>query len=91
MLSEQIRKFRIARGLSQVDLAKELSVTKQSVSNWENNNIQPSIEMLIRLADFFGITTDDLLGRTEKETIDVSGLTAKEIQHLVLLIEDLKN
>lgn len=46
-------KLRLARNLSQVDLAKALGVTKQSISNWENNNIQPSIDMLIRLAQFF--------------------------------------
>lgn len=89
MLSEQIRRFRIARGISQVDLANEMSVTKQSVSNWENNNILPSIEMLGKLADFFGTTTDYMLGRTDKQTIDVSGLTEKQVQHLVLLIADL--
>ena len=41
MLSSQIRQLRTARNLSQVQLAKALGVTKQSVSNWENNNIQP--------------------------------------------------
>lgn len=46
MLGEQIRKLRLARNLSQVELAQQLNVTKQSVSNWENNNIMPSIDML---------------------------------------------
>lgn len=45
-LNENIRQLRMARNLSQVDLAKALGVTKQSISNWENNNIQPSIDML---------------------------------------------
>lgn len=90
MLAEQIRKLRIARGISQVDLAKEMSVTKQSVSNWENNNILPSIEVLARLSDFFGTTTDYILGRTDCKTIDVTGLTEKQIQHIVMLVNDLK-
>ena len=42
MLNERIRQLREARGMTQVELARQLSVTKQSVSNWENNNIQPS-------------------------------------------------
>ena len=61
-LNENIRQLRLARNLSQVDLAKALGVTKQSISNWENNNIQPSIDMLIRLAQFFSVSTDYLLG-----------------------------
>ena len=53
MLSSQIRQLRTARNLSQVQLAKALGVTKQSVSNWENNNIQPSIDMLVKISRFF--------------------------------------
>ena len=53
MLNERIKQLRIGRGLSQVDLAEKLGVSKQSVSNWENDNIQPSIEMLVKISHFF--------------------------------------
>ncbi len=46
MLGEQIKSLRIARNISQVTLANQLGVSKQSVSNWENNNILPSIIMV---------------------------------------------
>lgn len=46
MLSQRIRELRLALNISQVKLAEILGVTKQSVSNWENDNIQPSIEIL---------------------------------------------
>ena len=62
MLSERIRELRKASGMTQVALAKELGVTKQCVSNWENGNIQPSVDMLVRLALRFGVSTDHLLG-----------------------------
>ena len=42
MLGDQIRRLREAAKETQTELAKELSVSKQSVSNWENGNIQPS-------------------------------------------------
>ena len=58
MLNQQIRELRISRRMSQVELAKALSVTKQSVSNWENDNIQPSVEMLIKIAKVFSVSTD---------------------------------
>ena len=41
MLNERIRELRNAAGISQVELAEKLGVSKQSVSNWENDNIQP--------------------------------------------------
>ena len=47
MLGEQIKSLRMSRSLNQVELAKILGVTKQSVSYWENENIMPSIDMLI--------------------------------------------
>ena len=88
-LNENIKRLRVARGVSQVALARVLGVTKQCVSNWENGNVLPSIEMLVRLADLFGVTTDYLLGREERTALDVSSLTEAQRGHVSLLIEDL--
>lgn len=82
MLNHQIRTLRLVRGMSQVELARRLGVTKQSVSNWENDNIQPSIEMLKKLADIFSVSTDYLLGLEKEEFIDVSGLPPGVVTHL---------
>ena len=61
MFGERIKKLRTAHNLSQVQLADELNVSKQTVSNWENNNILPSIEMLLKISRFFSASTDYLL------------------------------
>lgn len=90
MLRKRISELRIACGYTQVTLAKKLGVSKQAVSNWENDNIQPSIEMLVRLADVFGVTTDYLLGRETAVRLDVDGLSESAIAHIALLIEDLR-
>ncbi len=90
MLNQQIRLLRQARGISQVELAKQLGVTKQSISNWENDNIQPSIDMLKQLAQVFSVSTDYLLGLDHTDIIDVSGLTPEVIGHLRQLIDDLR-
>ena len=66
MLNQRIRLLRQSRNMSQVELAKRLNVTKQSVSNWENDNIQPSIEMLIKLSEVFSVSTDYLLDRDSR-------------------------
>lgn len=89
MLAEQIRALRSAQGITQVELARALNVTKQSVSNWENGNIQPSIDMLSRIADHFSVSTDYLLGRTGQSTVCVDGLTAAQRAHIQALIDDL--
>ena len=49
--------------MTQEELAAQLGVTPTAVSKWENNNTLPDILMLCALADYFGITTDHLLGR----------------------------
>ena len=89
-LNENIKQLRLARNLSQVDLAKALGVTKQSVSNWENNNIQPSIDMLIRLSAFFSVSTDYMLGLEEKKYIEINGLTETQLAHIRAVIDDIR-
>lgn len=91
ILNENIKQLRLARNLSQVDLAKALGVTKQSVSNWENNNIQPSIDMLIRLAQFFSVSTDYILGLNHRKYIEISGLTDCQLAHITAIIDDICN
>ena len=88
-LNENIKRLRIAQGLNQVEFAKILCVTKQCVSNWENDNVVPSIDMLCKIADFFGVSTDYLLGKSDKRVIEVSSLTDEQIAHITSLIDDL--
>ncbi|MDY4954708.1 MAG: helix-turn-helix transcriptional regulator [Candidatus Onthomonas sp.] len=88
MLGQRINELRLALGWSQVELAKRLNVSKQTVSNWENDNIQPSIEMLVRLSKIFNVATDYLLGLDEIPRLSIEGLPQTVVAHLSLLIED---
>ena len=90
-MSERIRNLRKDFNISQVELATRLGVTKQCVSNWENDNILPSVDMLVKIAKYFNVSTDYLLGLDSANAIDVSGLSDTEIAHIKLLIQDLKN
>lgn len=63
MFGDIIKNLRISHNLNQIQLASKLNVSKQTISNWEHNNILPSIEMLIKIADFFSVSTDFLLER----------------------------
>lgn len=89
MLGEQIKKLRLARNISQVDLARQLNVSKQSVSNWENNNILPSIDVLKKIAAFFSCSTDYLLEINHgKITLDISELTLTQTVRIKELVND---
>lgn len=89
MFNETLKKLRLSHNLNQVQLAQKLNVSKQTVSNWENNNIQPSIDMLIKIADTFSVTTDFLLERESSAYMDVSGLTPVQRAHVQQIISDI--
>lgn len=96
MFAKRIKYLRQTKELNQVQLSEKLGVAKQSVSNWENDNIMPSVEMLEKIADFFSVSTDYLLGRDEKTTtdgtmVDLTGLTSRQMEHIKLLIEDFRD
>lgn len=63
MLNENLRKERIEKGLTQVELAKIFNVSKQTVSNWESGKRTPDAKTIEELADFYEVTVDHLLGR----------------------------
>lgn len=87
-LNENIKCLRINHGMNQVELAKKLGVTKQCISNWENDNIFPSIDMLIKIANFFKVSTDMLLGLNTENTISADGLTERQSAHIRMLVRD---
>ncbi len=91
MLGPRINELRLAYGWNQVQLAEKLNVSKQTISNWENDNIQPSIEMLVRLAKLFNVSTDYLLGLEAVPRLDISGVPVTFVAHLSGLIEDYRN
>lgn len=90
MLGKRINELRSAYGWTQVQLAQKLNITKQTVSNWENENIQPSVDMLVRIANVFKVSTDYLLGIDETPHIKVDGLPVQFIAHLNQIIDDYK-
>ena len=90
MLSKRIYEIRTSFGWTQVQLAQKLGITKQTVSNWENDNIQPSIDMLVKLSKIFNVSTDYLLGFTPANSINVDGLPTEFVSHIVQIIDDYK-
>ena len=93
MFNERIKELRLSLGLSQVEFGKKLNISKQCVSNWENDNIQPSIDMLIKICKTFSVNSDYLLGISFTEKLDISNLNLKQkgiIFALMSYYEDIK-
>ena len=65
-VGRNIFELRKQKGIKQEELAAQLGVTAAAVSKWENGYTLPDILMLCALADFFEVTTDDLLGRNKQ-------------------------
>ena len=66
---QNLQKHRKEKRLSQEALANQLFVTRQSVSQWENDRTMPSVDLLLKLSEIFGTTVDALLGKPETESI----------------------
>ena len=90
MFGDMIKNLRQSRSLNQVQLADSLNVSKQTVSNWENNNILPSIEMLVKISQFFSVSTDYLLELDGRSYIEVTDLTDVQLAHIRQIIDDIK-
>lgn len=66
IFAEILKNERKNKGWSQEELAEKLFVSRQSISKWENGLNYPSIEIIIRLSELFGLTIDELLRGDEK-------------------------
>ena len=83
---ENLKTLRKKRGISQAKMAEILGVSQQTISNYENSDIEPDIELLCRMADYFEISIDYLVGRTgilgQTETAEIISLSNDEAEKL---------
>ena len=86
----RLKILRKQAGLTQQQLAAQLGITKSVVSFYELQARSPSPEVLAKLAGIFYVSTDYLLWLDNRETIDVSGLSEKDISALRALAESLR-
>ena len=83
----RLRKIRQSAGFTQKQLAEQIHVSKGTISNYETEERQPSPMILKDIAKALHISADYLLGMEEStQTLDISGLTAEEIQFLHLAV-----
>lgn len=73
-IGERIAQLRKSRSMSQFQLAKTLNIATSTLGMYETNKRKPNMEMLEKLADFFGVSVDFLLGRPEKDNLNTADL-----------------
>ena len=67
--SERLKQLRAQRGLTQDTLSKQSGLTKSSIAMYETGKRKPKIEVLERLADFFNVDLDYLVGKSDRTTV----------------------
>ncbi len=67
MINEKIAELRRRKNITQEELARALGVTNQAVSKWESSQCCPDISLIPEIADYFGVTTDELFCHNVKE------------------------
>ncbi len=91
MIADKIRALREKCGITQTELAKSLGITRSGVNAWEMGISVPSTQYVVRLAEYFSVSTDYLLGVSKTSVVSVEGLSEKEIAAIVDIIECLRN
>lgn len=89
-MGEKLRSLRIENKLTQKQVADRIGLAISAVSSYEAGTRYPSYESLIKLSRMFHVSTDYLLGLTEKRNIDVTGLNDSEIELLLQLVDKLR-
>lgn len=99
-ISKCIKEARMRENLSQEDLAEQLSVSRQTISSWENGKSYPDIVSVIKMSELFSISLDELLNEYNNlkkvndlkvKTIVLGKVTNEEIKNTKYNIEEIIN
>lgn len=77
-LGDRYRDLRKDRKLTQDDLAQYLGLTRSAINTWEQGLSIPSVNMIISLSQFYGVTTDYLLGLDNADLVDITTLSSED-------------
>ncbi|MGG1598560.1 helix-turn-helix domain-containing protein [Paenibacillus naphthalenovorans] len=86
--AERLIALREEKGLSQYDVAERLGIKRPRYNAWEQGLSKPRADMIEKLAELFGVTTDYLLGHTPSDTSVPSWATKKDIRDFKKMLEE---
>ena len=99
-IGDRIKYLRKANGIKQENLCMEIGISRTTLSDYENGKTLPTLENLIRIADYFQIGCDDLIGTNgilyddtavQNDLIDISGLSRRDALLIHTLITTMKS
>ena len=91
MIGDKIKKLRKSQSFTQSEIARKLGITRSSVNAWEMGISVPSTQYIIELAMLFNVSSDYLLNIPQNASINVSGLSEKEVAAVREIVDCLKN
>ena len=83
MLNDNIKTLRKKMGFTQVELAERLNVSQSTITSWENGTRRPDLDLLPMIAQIFGVSVDELLGRepvSEQKLIDAEAAIRERLR-----------
>lgn len=89
-IGERIKQLRRQKGISQIELANHLGVSKSVISSYENAVHFPPYDILLKMSWLFGVSTDYLLGASTNCTINVDGLTDIQVEAVIQIVRELR-
>lgn len=90
----KLKAVRKGKGLTQLELAKRLSIAKGSISAYEQGVTYPSVDVLIKICEVLNTSSDYLLGISDEITLKMSGLSEKQMEsflQFVAIVEQANN
>ena len=91
MIADKIKMLREKQNMTQTAVAKRLGITRSSVNAWEMGISVPSTQYIVELSQLFHVSSDYLLDIPKTATINVDGLTEREISAMVEIISCFQN
>lgn len=88
-LADRLKELRKSKNLTQTDLGKILGVGKTTISMYETNNSTPNDEIKLKIAEFFNVSLDYLLGKTDYKKFNPEQLTDKDKKDIKKDLKDI--
>ncbi|MBR2735111.1 MAG: helix-turn-helix transcriptional regulator [Clostridia bacterium] len=90
MIGDKIKKLRKSQNFTQSAVARKLGITRSSVNTWEMGISVPSTQYIVELAMLFNVSSDYLLDISRNASINVTGLSEKEVAVVKEIVDCLK-
>lgn len=86
MLRDKIKELRNNKNITQNQLANAIGISKYAIAKYETGEREPSLDIVVKIANYFNVSTDYLLGNSEIENIDKYINNFKEYQEPIIKI-----